>query len=85
MPSTASECPVKLAPSYDRFFELMWAYAQLRYDDRNRTRCDGVYFHVDDDERKAIRAEGLDPDDPAVPAALDLVRWELELLGMDDL
>jgi hypothetical protein len=35
---------------------------------------------MDDDEREAIRAEGLDPDDPAVRAALDLVRWELELL-----
>jgi hypothetical protein len=29
-------------------------------------------------EAEAIRAEGLDPDDPAVRAALDLVRWELE-------
>jgi hypothetical protein len=35
---------------------------------------------VDDDEREAIRAEGFDPDDPAVIMALDLVRWELELL-----
>jgi len=35
---------------------------------------------MDDDEREAIRAEGLDPDDPAVRSALDLVRWELELL-----
>jgi hypothetical protein len=25
------------------------------------------------------RAEGLDPDDPAVIAAIDLVRWELSL------
>jgi hypothetical protein len=24
-------------------------------------------------------AEGLDPDDPAVIAAIDLVRWELSL------
>ena len=37
---------------------------------------------MDDDEREAIRAEGLDPDDPAVRAALDLVRWEVELLGL---
>jgi hypothetical protein len=39
---------------------------------------------VDDDERDervAIRADELDPDDPAVVAALDLVRWELALLG----
>jgi hypothetical protein len=27
-----------------------------------------------------LRAEGLDPDDPAVIAAIDLVRWELSLL-----
>jgi hypothetical protein len=36
---------------------------------------------VDDDERAALRALGLDPDDPAVLAALDLVCWELEMLG----
>jgi hypothetical protein len=36
---------------------------------------------MEDDEREAIRAEGLDPDDPGVRAALDLVRWELELLS----
>jgi hypothetical protein len=35
---------------------------------------------VDADERQALRAEGLDPDDPAVIAAIDLVRWELSLL-----
>ena len=29
---------------------------------------------------QAVRAEGLNPDDPAVIAALDLVRWELSLL-----
>jgi hypothetical protein len=34
-----------------------------------------------DDERRAIRAEGLDPDDLAVRAALDLARRELELLA----
>ena len=34
---------------------------------------------VDDDERHALRVEGLDPDDPAVIAAIDLVRWELSL------
>jgi hypothetical protein len=38
---------------------------------------------MDHDERQAIRTEGLDPDDPAVNAALDLVRWELELF-VDD-
>jgi hypothetical protein len=26
-------------------------------------------------------AEGLDPDDPAVVAAIDVVRWELSLLA----
>jgi hypothetical protein len=34
---------------------------------------------VDDDERHALPAEGIDPDDPAVIAAIDLVRWELSL------
>jgi hypothetical protein len=34
---------------------------------------------VDAEEAKAVRAEGLDPDDPAVGAAIDLVRWELSL------
>jgi hypothetical protein len=37
---------------------------------------------VDDVEGQALRAEGLDPDDPAVVAALDaldLVRWGLSL------
>jgi hypothetical protein len=32
-------------------------------------------------EREAIRAEGLDPDDPAVVTAIDLVRWELSMLN----
>jgi hypothetical protein len=26
-----------------------------------------------------LRAEGLDPDDPEVAAAIELVRWELSL------
>jgi hypothetical protein len=34
---------------------------------------------VDDEERQALQAEGLDPDDPAVIAAINLVRWELSL------
>jgi hypothetical protein len=29
---------------------------------------------MDDDERQALRAEGLDPNDPAVIAAIDLRR-----------
>jgi hypothetical protein len=29
---------------------------------------------MDDDEAEAIRAEGLDPDEPAVRVALDLAR-----------
>jgi hypothetical protein len=36
---------------------------------------------LDPVEAEAIRAEGLDPEDPAVQAALDLTRWELELLN----
>jgi hypothetical protein len=31
-------------------------------------------------EARGVRAEGLDPDDPAVVAAIDMVRWELSLL-----
>jgi hypothetical protein len=34
---------------------------------------------VDAEEAQAMRAEGLDPDDPAVVAAIDLVRGELSL------
>jgi hypothetical protein len=34
---------------------------------------------VDDDERQALRDQGLNPDNPAVIAAIDLVRWELSL------
>jgi hypothetical protein len=37
---------------------------------------------VDDQERQALRAEGLDPDDPDVRAAIDLVRWELSLMTL---
>jgi cobalamin biosynthesis protein CbiG len=32
-------------------------------------------------DRQALRAEGLDPDDLAVIAAIDLVRWELSLIS----
>jgi hypothetical protein len=39
----------------------------------------GFKRHMDDDEREAVRGEGFDPDDPAVVAAIDLVRWELSL------
>jgi hypothetical protein len=34
---------------------------------------------VDDDDRQALKAEGLDPDGPAVIAAINIVRWELSL------
>jgi len=40
--------------------------------------CDGgrnVEVGMDDDERQALRAEGLDPADPAVAAAISMVRW----------
>jgi hypothetical protein len=39
---------------------------------------------VDDEDAQALRAEGLDPDDPAVIAAIDLVRWELSLGSCTD-
>jgi hypothetical protein len=31
------------------------------------------------EDAQALRDEGLGPDDPAVIAAIDLVRWELSL------
>ena len=33
----------------------------------------------DDEDAQALRDEGLDPQDPAIIAAIDLVRWELSL------
>ncbi|UMB70131.1 hypothetical protein [Mycobacterium paraterrae] len=54
-------------------------------DHGNRERSPDVEDSVDDEEREAIRAEGFDPDESAVRASLELVRWELELLGRDDL
>jgi hypothetical protein len=38
-----------------------------------------VQHGVDDEDAQALRAEGFDPDDPAVVAAIDLLRWELSL------
>jgi hypothetical protein len=32
---------------------------------------------MDDEEAQALPADGFDPDDPAVIAAIDLVCWEL--------
>ncbi|MBV8180640.1 MAG: hypothetical protein JOY55_08445 [Mycobacterium sp.] len=34
---------------------------------------------MESEEAQAPRAEGLDPDDPAVRDGIDLVRWELSL------
>jgi hypothetical protein len=39
---------------------------------------------MDDVDREAIRAEGLDPDDPVIMRAIDLVRWELPLYFGDE-
>jgi hypothetical protein len=35
---------------------------------------------MDDEEAQALWAEAFDPDDPALIAAVDLVRWELSLV-----
>lgn len=35
---------------------------------------------MDEIQREAIRAEGLDPDDPIVVTAIDFIRWELPML-----
>ena len=37
---------------------------------------------MDDEHAQALRAEGLDPDNPDVGAAIDLVRWELSLFPL---
>jgi hypothetical protein len=47
----------------------------------NRAGLCRVQPGVDEIEREAIRAEGLDPDDPVVVTAIDFARWELSLLG----
>lgn len=36
---------------------------------------------MDADERAALLAEGLDPDDPQIIEAIDWVRWELSLMS----
>jgi hypothetical protein len=45
----------------------------------NTTAGRYVQDGMDDEHPEALRAEGLDPDDPDVRAAIDLVRWELSL------
>jgi hypothetical protein len=36
---------------------------------------------VDDDDRRALREAGRDPEDPHVAAAMDFVRWELAMFA----
>jgi hypothetical protein len=45
----------------------------------NRQDSPNVQDDMDDEHGQALRAEGLDPDDPDVRGAIDLVRWELSL------
>jgi hypothetical protein len=45
----------------------------------NATAGRYVQDGMDDEHAEALRAEGLDPDEPGVRAAIDLVRWELSL------
>jgi hypothetical protein len=56
------------------------SYTGIDDDERDGTSGAAALRGLDPVEAEAIRAEGLDPDDPAVQMALDLVRWELELL-----
>jgi hypothetical protein len=56
---------------------IMW----FAVDRRNLNYRPHVQDGLHDDEGQALRAEGLDPDDPAVIAAIDLVRWELSLIS----
>jgi hypothetical protein len=46
----------------------------------NLSRPACVQSGMDETEREVIRADGFDPDDPAVVTAIDLVRWELSML-----
>ena len=46
----------------------------------NRATGPQVQHGVDDEDAQALRAEGYDPDHPAVVAAIDLVRWDISLL-----
>ncbi|MHC9295308.1 hypothetical protein ACRCUN_22830 [Mycobacterium sp. LTG2003] len=39
---------------------------------------------MDEQDRQILLAEGLDPDDPQVIAAIDLVRWDLSLVFSGD-
>lgn len=39
---------------------------------------------MDHFDREAAREIGLDPDDPAVIASFDFVRWELEAILTED-
>ena len=52
---------------------MIWRTPLNRHDSPN------VQDDMDDEHGQALRAEGLDPDDPDVRAAIDLVRWELSL------
>ena len=49
---------------------MIWRTPLNRHDSPN------VQDGMDDEHAEAVRAEGLDPNDPA---AIDLVRWELSL------
>jgi hypothetical protein len=73
-----------------RRYEL-WSATRCFVLNPQRTRCcpvmggTPVAGHASDTvwttkKPKPLRAEGLDPDDPAVCAAIDLVRWELSML-----
>jgi hypothetical protein len=53
---------------------------EFRYDvDENP--CEICLGAVLIESKREGSAEGLDPDDPAALAAIDRVRWELEMLG----
>ena len=47
----------------------------------NRETGPRVQHGTDDEDAQELRDEGLNPNDPAVIGAIDLVRWELSLGG----
>jgi hypothetical protein len=61
---------------------LTTAADKLGVFNRNRLATANVEAVMDEIERELTREEGLDPADPAVAAAIDLVRWELSMLGV---
>ena len=83
--STSNRLPVSWVVVYRSFAETDWGGGAVRSRSAGTARQSSrVQDGVDDEDPQAVRAEGYDPDDPAVVAAIDLVRWELSLKPMTE-